>query len=366
MRGNAKHYFPGNNTPGGFFSYYHNLLDPKEAERIWCLKGGPGTGKSYLMKKIGETMLEEGHDVDFLHCSSDSSSLDGILLKKYGIMIVDGTSPHLIDPVNPGAVDSIVNLGDFWDEAGIRKHRREIIKIKGEISQAFRKAYNYLGAAEKMYDNFSVVPTAGINQSVACDIAEKIVQKDIKCRRNPAGTGRLRKLFATAVTPEGIVNHLSGIAGTCSKIYVIKSRVGSGSENILSRILEESIYCGHDADAFYCSLKPQTKVEHLVIPQLSLAVVTSNTFHKFLIDERNREIINIDFLHETDERRTADEILDDSLERMKELLEMATVCLKEAKNKHSMLESYYIPNMNFENLDRLRQNIEETIHKIIR
>ena len=41
-----RHYFPGNNTPLGFYSYYRYILSQKEASRIICLKGGPGTGKS--------------------------------------------------------------------------------------------------------------------------------------------------------------------------------------------------------------------------------------------------------------------------------------------------------------------------------
>jgi hypothetical protein len=28
-----------------------------------------------------------------------------------------------VDPKNPGAVDEIINLGDFWDEEGIRKNK---------------------------------------------------------------------------------------------------------------------------------------------------------------------------------------------------------------------------------------------------
>ena len=62
------HYFPGNNTPEGFFSYYSYILDQKEAKRIYCIKGGPGSGKSTFMRKIGEEFLDRGMNVDFLAC----------------------------------------------------------------------------------------------------------------------------------------------------------------------------------------------------------------------------------------------------------------------------------------------------------
>ena len=106
MNGKARHYF-GNNTPVGFLL---SLYSRPKARQIWCIKGGREQEIEFY-EKNRETMLAEGHDVDFLHCSSDSNSLDGILLRDLKISLIDGTAPHVIDPVNPGAVDKIINLG---------------------------------------------------------------------------------------------------------------------------------------------------------------------------------------------------------------------------------------------------------------
>ena len=57
---------------------------------------------------------EQGEDVDFLWCSSDPDSLGRIVLKKRRIALLDGTAPHVVDPQNPGAVDEILNLGEYW------------------------------------------------------------------------------------------------------------------------------------------------------------------------------------------------------------------------------------------------------------
>ena len=76
MNGKIRHIYPGGNTPEGFFSYYSYIMGQQEANRIICLKGGPGVGKSTFMRKIGEHFVEKGEDVDFLWCSSDPGSLD--------------------------------------------------------------------------------------------------------------------------------------------------------------------------------------------------------------------------------------------------------------------------------------------------
>ena len=113
MKGDQRNIYPGGNTPRGFYSYYNYILPQRKAEKIYCIKGGPGSGKSTLMKKTGEYFLEKGEDVDYLWCSSDPDSLDGILLPDRGVAVIDGTAPHVTDPVNPGAVDKIINLGMF-------------------------------------------------------------------------------------------------------------------------------------------------------------------------------------------------------------------------------------------------------------
>ena len=71
--------FPGNNTPNGFFSYYDYMV-PKNANRVFVIKGGPGVGKSTFMTAIARDMVDKGYDVEIHHCSSDNGSIDGVVL----------------------------------------------------------------------------------------------------------------------------------------------------------------------------------------------------------------------------------------------------------------------------------------------
>ena len=81
------------------------------------------------MKRIGQRFAKLGEDIDYLHCSADENSLDGVILKNRKIALIDGTSPHITDPVTPGAVDKIINLGEFWNEEGIASNKEEIREI---------------------------------------------------------------------------------------------------------------------------------------------------------------------------------------------------------------------------------------------
>ena len=88
-------YFMGANTPFEFISKFDDLYDPINGFKVYILKGGPGTGKSGLMKAIASHFEEDGKCVHRIFCSSDPSSLDAVLVEDKKICILDGTAPHV-------------------------------------------------------------------------------------------------------------------------------------------------------------------------------------------------------------------------------------------------------------------------------
>jgi len=95
QKGNIKKVFPGGNTSKGFYSFYDQIIT-EDAERIFVVKGGPGVGKSSFMRTIGEQFVNEGYDVEFHYCSSDNRSLDGLVIKKANVALLDGTAPQRV------------------------------------------------------------------------------------------------------------------------------------------------------------------------------------------------------------------------------------------------------------------------------
>lgn len=112
-------YFLGANSPTGFYSLYPELIQPERARTIYILKGGPGCGKSTLMRRVGARMEEEGLDTEYILCSGDPDSLDALLLPQLGVALVDGTAPHVVEPKYPGVVDRYVNMGDCYEQGGL-------------------------------------------------------------------------------------------------------------------------------------------------------------------------------------------------------------------------------------------------------
>ena len=72
-------YFLGANAPSGFYSLYSHLLPPEQARGIYILKGGPGCGKSTLMRKVAQLVSQQGEAVEYILCSGDPGSLDAVI-----------------------------------------------------------------------------------------------------------------------------------------------------------------------------------------------------------------------------------------------------------------------------------------------
>ena len=112
-------YFASSNTAAGFRSDFEGIFGG--ARRIIVLKGGPGTGKSAFLRAAATAAEAAGRRGERFYCSSDPASLDGILADGE-LAIVDGTAPHVWEPKLPGALEEIVNLGQFW--SGVMKSKR--------------------------------------------------------------------------------------------------------------------------------------------------------------------------------------------------------------------------------------------------
>ena len=87
-------YFLGANAPDGFYSLYPELIDLERARAVYILKGGPGCGKSSLMRWVAQAMEEKGASVEYIACSGDPDSLDAVVFPALNTAIVDGTAPH--------------------------------------------------------------------------------------------------------------------------------------------------------------------------------------------------------------------------------------------------------------------------------
>lgn len=138
-------YFLGGNTVRGFVSFYSGFCRGPE-DFLWVIKGGPGCGKSSFMKTIGRAAEEKGLDVEYVLCSGDPESVDGVYFPALHTGYADGTAPHVLEAVTPGAAGLYLDLGRFYDRLALQPERRTIEQLQRRYQSLYREAYVKLAA----------------------------------------------------------------------------------------------------------------------------------------------------------------------------------------------------------------------------
>ena len=61
------------NSYSGFYSEFERVFRADKFKRVYILKGGPGTGKSSIMRHLSDVLAKTCERVDAIYCSSPST-----------------------------------------------------------------------------------------------------------------------------------------------------------------------------------------------------------------------------------------------------------------------------------------------------
>lgn len=344
-------YFLGANTPRGFYSLYEDLIPRAEARAVYILKGGPGCGKSTLMKKTAAAAEAAGERVEAIRCSGDPDSLDALLLPDRGAALVDGTAPHVVEPVLPGAVDHYVDLGACYDAAALADLREELSAAMSGYRDCYDRAYRCLAAAEEIRVNCR----SRLSSAWPAEKWEKRLRGilDRELRGHDGGEGRVTRRFLSAVTCQGRLCLWETVTQQCGKIYVLEDSYGF-AHRLLLPVVTAAAAAGQDVVVCLSPLDPE-RVEHVLLPGLSLAFVTASPALPFPGKACRR--LRLDSLPDRELLRQLRPGLRFAQKVSDALIREAVGSLAEAKAMHDALEGLYNPHVDFARVDAIADEV---------
>ena len=330
-------YFASANGYSGFRSYFDSVFTEEDLTRLYILKGGPGTGKSTLMKRISSEFRDLTDKCELILCSSDPESLDGVILttKAGRIAITDGTAPHVLDTQFPGAISEIINLGEGWDSTGLCTKREEITKLIIQKKAAYKQAYEMLEVAGRTKARYLSIIGEHFDRNRAVTAAKILLSENNRYKEKMSirlleSFGKSGRIFLPA--PEG-----------CETITI----------------------CGkyHSADLYLLVIKEVAENSgyiKTVIP----SVLNEYFYHGIITDTKSYLI--------SDEGISADEFLSDftpsevnelqTLDTIHEnLLALAKEHFSIASDKHFLLEKIYSSLMEYTVNDEVENRLKKEI-----
>ena len=304
------------NTSNGFENHFNSIF-PNEKSFVYILKGGPGTGKSTFMKKVGKYYSDKGFDVEYFYCSSDPKSLDGVRIVQKDICIVDGTAPHVTECTIPGAKEVIVNLGAAI-KSGIKENLREIVPLLAEKKKYFDLAYCYLHAAGKVFEISKKQHKLAVNVNIE---AQKIFSQLPLSARNYSE--KARQLYLSYFTSTGLKSVENNFERTIKLQYSYFDGLA-----VLKQLAEFSKKSGHDVIQILSPIST-SELEGVYFPTINTYVTLDENAMKSIAD---RQILT-------------------------SLLKKGGKCIERARSCHLQIEKYYIKNMNFQKIDEMYNDV---------
>jgi len=336
-------FFVGANSGEGFRNLFPEMVDIEDTYDLMVLKGGPGVGKNTFMREVARAMEAAGTAVERLWCSGDPDSLDGVVLPEIRCAVVDGTSPHVMEPQYPAAVDRYVDLGRFYDLTAAKADAGSVKSHTHAYKAAYVRAYHSLKAARQVELDAVSSVRAGFDRERADRRVSGIIAREL--RRRGGERGKTTRRFLGSITHKGYVWRFDSVDALCPRVYEFADGWELAGEG-LARIRAAAAAGGWDT--IVCpSPEDLDRIEHLLIPGLGLAFITSRPGMDY--GKKPYRRIRLDAMTEiagkTRLRFQA---------RMAALLrEEAVTALKEAKASHDRLEAVYNPYVDFDGVREL-------------
>ncbi len=332
-------YYIGANTCLGFINCADNRLN--ELNKLYIIKGGPGTGKSTFMKELARRAAFLGYSTEKYYCSSDPSSLDAVVIRQLSLGIADGTPPHKIEPSCPGIKEELIDLGRFWNSSFLKECKNEVEKQIKMKNACFSSAYRHFKAASIIRDEEEARLSLCFDQLKA----KKAIKRIMATIKNGNGyNAQNMQISAVGMNGKSMLNTFEDDS---EMLYSIVDKRGVSSmifDIILSEAREKKLKAQFSYD-------PLMRIDAIFLPESKTAFTLSSS----------GKILNTERFIIKDEYSVIKHKLRFLKYLKEEIMTSAEIELNEAKKHHFKLENIYSEAMDYVSLNDMTEEFISSV-----
>lgn len=231
-----------------------------------------------------------------------------------------------------------MDLGRFYDLPAAKVQAGEVKRHTRDYQDAYGRAYRCLKAARQVELDTVAEVSRSFDRQRAARRFSGIMARELRGRGS--GTGRITRRFLGSLTHRGPVWRFDSVETLCHKVYELEDSYEQAGP-LLAALCEEAARRDYDVTACPSPEEPG-RLEHLLIPELGVAFVTSKPGMVYPGKPYRR--VRLDALsHPENKARLRFRA------RMTGVLrEEGIAALQEAKAAHDLLEGVYNPYVDFE------------------
>ncbi len=274
-KASVRHYFAEGFTLRGYISLLPSRLPTWE--RAYVLLGGPGTGKSTLIKGIGLELLDRGYELDFLRSVHDPDAMAGFILPRQGITMLDALKVSPLRWNAPGIVERFVDFSLYTERHRLEQRRGEIMALQAAYAQAQNQVeegmqLEFGERLRKKPTKYDPTTLASGLEEQATPLLDNAAPWSIAARAlAQLQRSTLHPCFVQGLTSEGWLNLAPYFLGDCDQIHL----EGEETPDALNWLLREVQHLGQVVDIVLHPLDPD-EIIGIVFPERHLAIWQGN------------------------------------------------------------------------------------------
>jgi hypothetical protein len=286
-KGHVRRVFAAAHTARGYRTLIRWAL-PEAGVRLFVVDGPGRRARSQALHGLAAELVERGVEVVALHDPLDPGQLEGLVVPAASAAAVARPASHPLEAARGRPPEGTVCAGeairaedspaapearsgdggppdDPWNR--VVWHQRRGRRCLEEARLAAWEAASYLREA------------GALDVARLARATRELVRQVFG---GAAAIGRARQghLFASAVTGEGPRHYFESVFGPAVRRVVVRGEPGTGQRTLLRAVYRGAVARGFDVEVYRCALDPRW-VDHVYVPQLGVAVVSSREPHTY-------------------------------------------------------------------------------------
>ena len=342
-------------------SGYQNLL--KSSFRaysdniIYIIKGASSSIRSMFISQIKEQIKKEGYFCDTVLSPGSDAKIEGVIFNEIGLYIFDGTNENFFEELLDCNI-FLINLGECVNRKEIFEKRELIFKHIKDKKLFEEKSKKYLSTVISMKNDIDRT----VGKSLNAEKIERFVTRFVKKEFGTVGEkcGDAKYCYISAFSGEDTVTLFDTIRESCARIYIIDDKLNIVTNTLILQLKDAAVLCGYDVICCLDNISSK-EIEHLIIPELSLCIFSSNIYHQW-IGDYTKKINSIRF---TDREiiKAHKNRVDFNIDAIEELLSQAKTNLHNANKEEKKIDEIYLQ---FLDKSKLENAVSKTTDEIFR
>ncbi|GIP34130.1 PRK06851 family protein [Paenibacillus sp. J2TS4] len=292
MSGKAKSYFIVGNTAQGTYSLFDSAY--RNIKTLYSITGGPGTGKSAIIRSIADNLISQGRDVELYHSSLDSNDLDGLIVTDLQVGLIDGTvcpEAFRINEISGGELQQNYDLDEAVDRNALQANESRMAELQAEIDRWYANAIEHYRNGLRIHDEWEKFYIESMDHAKADEITKQLAAS-LFAERTLIKPAEVSHRFLGAATSKGSVDYIMPLTEGLARRIFVKGRPGSGKSTMMKKLAAEAERQGYDVEVFHCGFDPNS-LDMLIFPEIDLAIFDSTAPHEHFPSREGDEILDM-------------------------------------------------------------------------